>query len=164
MSSKPLPTLPRLFNRENEGSSRWTSSFEPSANGSEFGGAPSIDPWKILINRSSQNRDGLRTGLKWLCVFAYSGVDIPIKTFLQLSALSRDLASSFDEQTMLCEAAFISTWIKSLGRSDLQVMISDLHDRNASWILAHIRSQADLRSMYVFTKPSSWFADSTSID
>lgn len=130
--------LPRLFNREVEGSARWTAAFDATIASFEHVAGPLLDPWRIVTNVASQDYDGLKKGLKWLGVFASSGVDIPISTFLQVSALLRDFDASFDIYIMLVEAVFISTWIRSLGRLTLQRMISDVHDRNSPYIIDRI--------------------------
>ncbi|EJD06034.1 uncharacterized protein FOMMEDRAFT_119510 [Fomitiporia mediterranea MF3/22] len=137
-SYKPLPTLPRLFNRDVEGTARWTSAFDATVTSFEHVNAPLLEPWRVVTDVAARDYDGLKKGLDWLCIFASSGVDIPVNTFLQISALARDLNAPFDDHMKLAEAVFMSIWIKSLGRLDLQRLISDLHDRFVNYILARL--------------------------
>lgn len=105
--------------------------------------APLLDPWRVVIDVAAQDRDGLKKGLDWLRIFACSGVDIPINTFLQISALARDLDATFEDHVKLGETAFMAIWIKSLGRQDLHKLISDLHDRYANYILVQLEAEND---------------------
>ncbi|KAH8117558.1 hypothetical protein DFH11DRAFT_1504486 [Phellopilus nigrolimitatus] len=151
-SNKPISTLARLFNRDAEGSVRWTSAFDATITSFEHINDPLVDPWRIVISVASRDYDGLRKGLNWLRLFALSGVDIPVTTFLQISALARDLEASFEDHVLLGEAAFMAIWIKSLGRQDLQKVISDLHDRCGSRILERIRSNSNAKQIYRFVR------------
>ena len=94
-----------------------------------------MDPWRIIDRVASIDLDGLRKALNWLCIFAASGVEIPVATFLQVSNYARDFNATFEDDTRLCEAILLSAWMKSLGRQDLQKVIVDVHWRNASTVL-----------------------------
>lgn len=139
--------MPRLFNRESEGSARWTSAFDATITSFEHVNAPLLDPWRVVTGIASHDYDGLKRGLDWLSIFASSGVDIPVTTFLQMSALARDLNATFEDHLKLAEAAFMAIWIKSLGRQDLQKMISDLHDRNVNFVLTQLGKEEDSPQM-----------------
>jgi hypothetical protein len=84
---------------------------------------------------ASTDLKGLRKVLNWLRIFAASGVEIPVATFMQVSNGARDLDASFDDDAQLCETILLSVWMKSLGRQELQKVITDIHWRNASTVL-----------------------------
>ncbi|KAL5490495.1 hypothetical protein ACEPAI_5328 [Sanghuangporus weigelae] len=149
-SRKPLSTLPRLFNRDSEGTARWTTAFDATITSFEHISAPLLDPWRVVIDVAARDYDGLKKGLDWLCIFAASGVDVPVNTFLQLSALTRDLDAPFEDHLKLAEATFMAIWIKALGRQELHQMISDLHDRTAKHILAQLAVGTDVEKIYRF--------------
>ncbi|THH07445.1 hypothetical protein EW145_g3377 [Phellinidium pouzarii] len=151
-SHKPLPTVPRLLNRETEGTARWTTSFDATITSFEHVDTASADPWRIVTGIASRDYEGLRKGLSWLRLFSLSGVDIPVQTFLQVSALVRDMGGSFEDYAVLAEAVFMATYVKSLGKQDLHRMISDLHNRNANYILGRIGSDKDNNEVYRFVR------------
>lgn len=122
---------------------RLTTILDPSGS-PEQTGIPIMDPWRVVIDVASKGLEGLKQGLRWLCLFASSGVDIPIATFLQLSAMARDFDSSFEDQTMLCEAAFMATWTKSIGRYELQRLLLDLHVRNSKYVIEQAKNGDEL--------------------
>ena len=138
MLIQPLTNLPRLLNREVEAPARWTSAFDATVNSFEHADAPLLDPWKVVISIASKNYDGLRKTLEWLGVFAYSGVDIPSSTFTRLSSLIRESHSPFECDVLLCRALFMSIWVKSLGRQNLQELIMDLYERNLEYLSDNI--------------------------
>ena len=131
---QPLTNLPRLLNREAETPARWTSAFDATMNSFEHADAPLLDPWKVVINIASKSYEGLRKTLEWLGVFAFSGVDIPSSTFTRLLSLIREFNTPFECDILLCRAVFMSIWVKSLGRQDLQELIMDLYERNIEYL------------------------------
>lgn len=132
-----------MFNREQEGSARWSVAHDATVVSFEQVGTTVMDPWRAVINVASENYDGLKKSLCWITLFASSGVDIPVTTFLQLSAMLRDFKASFEDHTALAEAALAATWLKSMGRQDLQRMIADFHDRNAAHIIENVTDDGE---------------------
>ena len=122
---------------------RWTITHDTTIASFEQVGATFLDPWRAVINVASENYEGLKKSLGWITLFASSGVDIPVNTFLQLSAMLRDFKASFEDHLSLAKAALAATWLKSMGRQDLQRMIADFHDRNASYIIDHATTTGD---------------------
>lgn len=110
-------------------------------------GTPFLDPWRVVIDAASSDEESLNKAIKWLCLFSSSGVDIPIATFLRISALARDLGLTFEDHSVLAEAALLSTWMKSLGKQDLQAMVSELHTRHAAWIRGQLQRKENIFSM-----------------
>ncbi|KAI5122947.1 hypothetical protein M0805_006828 [Coniferiporia weirii] len=151
-SHKPLYTLPRLLNREAEGSARWTVAFDATVTSFEHVSAPLLDPWRIVNGVASRSYEGFRKSLSWLRMFALSGVDIPTPTFLQVFALARDLGGSFEDHAVLADAVFMSIWVRSLGRQELHKVITDLHDKHASFVLEQLGNKENVGRMYHFIR------------
>ena len=101
----------------------------------------------MVTDIASQNYEGLKRILNWLCVFASSGVDIPVSTFLKISLLALEMNASFEDQSKLADAAFMSIWIRSLGRQGLYQLISDLHDRNVAFVIEKLSDPNEKGSM-----------------
>ena len=136
-----------------EGSSRATQYVDSSLNSSEGISGPLLDPWRIIGQIASGGLEGLRKVLNWLCIFSASGVEIPVATFMRVSNFAREFDATLEDDVRLCEVMFFSTWVKSLGRQDLQKVIVDIHWRNASTVLDGLhdgRLDEDLLSVSVF--------------
>jgi hypothetical protein len=122
--------LIRLFNsnKEAEASSRGSVTLEQSTLAStDMGGLAAIDPWKILFQVASESKAGLKSGLRWFCIFARSGVEIPVPRFEQVLGLVQQFGSSWEDSMLLIDALFCATWLRSLGRQELQTTVSKIH-------------------------------------
>lgn len=86
-----------------------------------------MDPWKILFQVASESREGLITGLRWFCIFARSGVEVPPSKFEQIFELVQQFDLSWKDSKLLIDALFYATWLRSLGRQELQTTISNIH-------------------------------------
>ena len=93
----------------------------------DIGGLAAIDPWKILFQVASESREGLITGLRWFCIFARSGVEVPVSKFEQIFELVQQFDLSWKDSKLLIDALFYATWLRSLGRQELQTTISNIH-------------------------------------
>lgn len=139
-----MPSLYRLFNREADGGSRSNSSIDASLGPADAVGLAVVDSWRLVMKVASADKDSWSRSVQWLCVFARSGVDIPVPTFLAFSSLANKFQASLPECVLLVEAAFSSTWLKSMGRQELQTMFSALHSHLAPQILDCLRSKMNL--------------------
>ncbi|OJA10550.1 hypothetical protein AZE42_03139 [Rhizopogon vesiculosus] len=109
------------------------------------------DPWGMVRRAAKQN--GLLDSLRWLRLFARSGVDIDVPVFAEYSELSRRGPVTLKQGSVFAEVALLSTWTRSLGRQDLQKSVSTMFaslepaiqnalrssDDNASCALSFIR-------------------------
>lgn len=93
----------------------------------DLGGLAPIDPWKILLRVASEGKEGLKTGLRWFCTFARSGIEIPVARFEQMFGLVRRFDSAWEDSKLLIDALFCATWLRSLGRQELQTTVSNIH-------------------------------------
>lgn len=120
--------LIRLFNKEAEAAGRGSVTLENSTFASmDVGGLAAIDPWKILFQVASEGGEGLKAGLRWFCIFARSGVEIPASRFEQILGLVQQSDPSWEDSTLLVDALFCATWLRSLGRQELQATVSNIH-------------------------------------
>jgi hypothetical protein len=139
-----MPSLYRLFNRETEGGNRLSTLIDASLGPADAIGMAVVDSWRLIMKVASTDKDSWSRSLKWLCVFARSGVDIPVPAYLTFSSLGNTFQASLPECVLLVEAALSSTWLKSIGRQELQIMFSALHSRLASQLLDCLQSKTHL--------------------
>jgi hypothetical protein len=135
-----MPSLYKLFPRDDEKKSV-SAALELSAPGES---STAFDPWRAVMKSAPESREGLTRSLHWLCVFSRSGVDIPVSTFSQYSALATQFKINLTDSLLLVEAALSSTWLKSLGRQEMQTILSNLHSSLASHVLHSLRTKNEL--------------------
>src|SRR6202167_2151005 len=135
LAFQPMPSLYRLFNRETEGSNRFSSLSDASLGPADAVGMAVVDSWRLVMKVASTDKNGWSRSLRWLCVFARSGVDIPVPTWLAFASLASKFEASLPECDLLVEAALSSTWLKWMGRQGVQTMFSELHSRLAPQVL-----------------------------
>ena len=120
--------LIRLFNKDAEAAGRGSVTLESSTFTSmDVGGLATIEPWKILFQVASDSKEGYKAGLRWFCIFARSGVEIPVSRYEQMLGLIQQSDSSWEDFTLLIDALFCATWLRSLGRQELQTTVSNIH-------------------------------------
>ncbi|KAH9946036.1 uncharacterized protein BXZ73DRAFT_86240 [Epithele typhae] len=126
---QPLASLSRLFNRElDTASQRFSASvIEPRLSMSETPSMLTTNPLKIIVDIANKSYEGYDMTLHWLCLFVRSGVEISGQTFMQLVNLGNKFGVSLEVCTLLIKAALWSTWLKSMGRQDLQTVIAAIH-------------------------------------
>jgi hypothetical protein len=132
-----MPSLPRIFSRDAETSHRFSANFDSVETQTESHVSIVADPWRPLVRISSEDKGGLSRNLKWLCLFARSGVEVPIAVFTRFSNLITAHDSSLLDSLSLVKAAMFSTWFKSAGRQELQIIFAQLHTR----LVPHIKTQ-----------------------
>ena len=133
--------LIRLFNKDAEAAGRGSVTLDNSTLTSmDVGGLAAIDPWKILLQVASESRDGLKVGLRWFCIFARSGVEIPVSRFEQMLGLVQQFDLSWEDSKLLIDALFCATWLRSLGRQELQASVSNIHVAVCSQVLEDFKT------------------------
>lgn len=131
-----MPSLPRTFSHDAETSHHSGANPDLMETQVESLGSTMIDAWRPVIRISSKSKEGLSRGLQWLCLLARSGVEVPITVFTRFSTLVIEHNSSLTDSLLLVKAVMFSTWLKSVGRQELQVVFSQLHTRLAPTIKA----------------------------
>lgn len=120
--------LVRLFSKDAESSGRGSVTLENSPlNSVDVGGLGVIDPWKILFQVATESKEGLRAGLHWFCIFARSGVEVPVSRFEQMLEVVRKFDASWEGSKLVVDALLCATWLRSLGRQELQTTVTNIH-------------------------------------
>ena len=134
-----MSALPRLFTRE-DGSSRHSLVFDGRNSMGDLAGLTNINPLESLMTVSFGSRDGYRRGLRWLCIFASSGVDIPIPLFFQFANEAKRFRADLDDCLVLIKASLFAAWLRSIGRQELQTIAGMLHEHLSSELMSKLWS------------------------
>lgn len=148
INPKSLPILQRLLNRDSaENASRHTTFVEQVFAQADGHVVKLSDPWGIV--RRAAKGNGLLDSLRWLRLFARSGVDIDVPIFAEYSELSRKGLVTLEQASVFAEATLMSVWTKSMGRQDLQKSISTMIGSLQPAIKSALRSSSDNASWWV---------------
>ncbi|KAK0483676.1 hypothetical protein IW261DRAFT_1464504 [Armillaria novae-zelandiae] len=124
---EPIPSLGRLFTRDVQESTSRTSVFDSTA-GQDTSDA-AIDPWRRVISVSAESKAGLLRSLRWIYVFARSGVDVPIQTYFHFITLMEKFQTTVVESLLFVKTVMSSTWQRPTSRFEIQDMFAKLHTR-----------------------------------
>lgn len=130
-------SIPRIFNRE-DGTQRHSLVFEGRSSVADIAGLANVNPLQKLVEIAFANREGYRRALRWLCIFAASGVEIPIAIFGQFAASASTFQVGLEDCLVLIKAALYAAWLRPIGRQDLQVVAAILHAYTASDLVEKI--------------------------
>lgn len=145
-----MPSLPRIFPRDAETFQRSGANPDLVETQGEGLGPTMIDAWRPVIRISSESKEGLSRGLQWLCLLAHSGVEVPVTVFTRFSTLVTEHKSSLPDSLLLVKAIMFSTWLKSVGRQELQIVFSQLHTRLAPIIKAQFANGNEVIERWVY--------------
>lgn len=139
-----MSSLSRVFSRDAE-ASQFSGAY-PDPLETEAGSFRSmaIDAWRPIIRVSSESKEGLSRGLRWLSLLACSGLEVPIQVFTRFTTLVTEHNSSLSDSILLVKAVMFSTWLKSTGRQELQSVFSQLHTRLAPLIKAQFLNGTEI--------------------
>ncbi|KAH9951250.1 hypothetical protein B0H21DRAFT_272251 [Amylocystis lapponica] len=155
LDQQPLQSLARLFNREVETSQRLNSIVDSRMTIMDANNIATTSALRVLVDTATGSREGFEQTLHWLCLFVRSGVDISVPTFAQFTSLSKRFNATLDESILLIKAALWSTWLKSMGRQELQaVVVAKIHTRLASQVVSALRSRLNLAKNLAFIRQS----------
>ncbi|KAG1756739.1 uncharacterized protein EDB91DRAFT_1332497 [Suillus paluster] len=125
LDTASLPILQRLLNRDSaESTSRHTTFVDQIFAQGDGHVVKLSDPWGMVQRAVKQN--GLLDSLRWLRLFARSGVDINAPIFAEYSELSRKGLVTLKQGSVFAEATLLSAWTRSMGRQDLQKSVSTM--------------------------------------
>jgi hypothetical protein len=139
-----MASILRLFYLETDTGARFSSLIDTSLPNADNSGYITTDPWRIVMAVASKSKEGLSRALQWLCLFARSGVDVPISTYMKFSSLAVRFDVSLDDGLLLVAAALSSTWLRSMGRQQLQSLFSALHVQLAPQIIHRLQTKTGL--------------------
>lgn len=142
--------MQRFFGAESESSQYHSSSVDLSSSTSDKPRVPLIDPLHAILSLATQSEDGLSRSLLYLSMLAKSGVNIPTSFFVQFSNLvDFNGPNSLNNANTLLKAILLSLWQTSIGRQELQSLISTLHSRLANQVLECLLSGEGSSVAYV---------------
>lgn len=88
-------------------------------------------------------------GLRWLCLFATSGVDIPSHIFEGFASTVSSQNSDLKDCNLLLKAILVHTWLRPLGRYDLQQVIALLNRKKESEIVRRLQCNDGMAEVWV---------------
>ncbi|KAK1236541.1 hypothetical protein PQX77_000234 [Marasmius sp. AFHP31] len=84
----------------------------------------SFNPWDLVTSTASGSGEGLRTALRWLRIFALSGVTVPFATLDFISSL---LKNSSEAASHFTHVLLLATWQRPTNREQTQKLVAKLH-------------------------------------
>lgn len=120
-----IPAVQRLLNKDGDSAARSSTYVDATLTSFGDNGMKLADPWGT-VQRFTERPDGLTSGLMWLRLFARSGVDIDTSIIAEYNNLMLGRRPTLAQGVILMEAILISTWLKSMGRQELQSIITQM--------------------------------------
>ncbi|KAF5380960.1 hypothetical protein D9615_003973 [Tricholomella constricta] len=137
-----IPSLFRLFPRETEGVTHYSTGVDHA----DLAAVNlSIEPWRVVTRVATESKEGLTRSLQWLCLFARSGIEIPLTTFKAFSTLDereeiRLAVDAFSASLLPAHFKAISAcWNESLSKAPitdrirLVLFLIQLHPHFPRW-------------------------------
>ena len=118
---------------------RFSSVVEPRRSVADISDSAASSALRVLVETATSSREGFRDTVHWLCLCVRSGVDISVSTFMHLASLAVRFNAGLAECSLLVKAVLWSTWLRSVGRQELQSMITKIHDHLAEVTLRALR-------------------------
>jgi hypothetical protein len=118
----------RLYSLEAEATGRSSSIVDaPPAIKQDGATTAAVDPWHVVLAAASKSKESLSHALRWLCLFARSGVDIPVPVFLDFSSWAVRFNIDLGDGLLLVTATFSAICMRSIGRQQLHTLFSSMH-------------------------------------
>ncbi|KAI0670290.1 hypothetical protein C8Q78DRAFT_114403 [Trametes maxima] len=151
----PLASLSRLFNKElDSASQRFSTVADPRLTMTDNPSLLNVNPLRVIIDIATKSKEGYDSTLHWLCLFVRSGVEISVQTFAQLVQLGKKFGASLEESSLLVKAALWSCWLKSMGRQDMQGVITAVHSNIGQQLVAYLESRASVPEVLQLVRQS----------
>ncbi|PBK96908.1 hypothetical protein ARMGADRAFT_1010439 [Armillaria gallica] len=147
---EPIPSLSRLFARDVQESTSRASVFDSTAVQDTSDAA--IDPWRRVISVSAENKAGLLRSLRWIFVFARSGVDVPIQTYFHFITLMEKFQTTVTESLLFVKTVMSSTWQRPTSRFEIQDMFAKLHTRLMPEVLQTLSGGTHIQDVLHFIR------------
>ncbi|KAL0071388.1 hypothetical protein AAF712_001245 [Marasmius tenuissimus] len=113
-------SLTRVFQSEADASQRYSVLDNTTA----IPDGLSFNPWDLVASTASGSGEGLRTALRWLRIFALSGVTVPFDTLDSISSL---VANSSEAASQFTHVLLLATWQRPTNREQTQKLVASLH-------------------------------------
>ncbi|PCH38065.1 hypothetical protein WOLCODRAFT_136025 [Wolfiporia cocos MD-104 SS10] len=154
LNQQPLSSLSRLFNRETESGNRFTSILDPRYSAVETTELATGSVLRLLIDTATESTKGFQCSIHWLCLFMRSGVDIPVSTFMEFAQLAQRYDATLNETSAIIRAALWSTWLRSVGRQEIQGVVVTLHSHIYVHLIDSLRLGKDTKDIVRFVRQS----------
>ncbi|EMD38403.1 hypothetical protein CERSUDRAFT_113558 [Gelatoporia subvermispora B] len=151
---EPITSLNRLFNREVEASQRFSAIIDPRQTLTDATSLANVNALRTMTDIATSNKDGFQQAIHWLCLFLRSGVDIPIPIFQQFSNLAQRFGATLEDCSVLVKATLWSAWLKSLGRQELQSVISVIQTYVTAEIVSCLQSRHNMTKIICLVRQS----------
>ncbi|KAI6150742.1 hypothetical protein BKA82DRAFT_122595 [Pisolithus tinctorius] len=125
LDSASMPMLQRLLNRDNDSAARFSTYVDATLTNSDEKGLKMADLWGAVW-QFTRRTDGLTSGLMWLRLFARSGVEVDTLTITKYSNIIFSRSPSLAQGSIFMDAVLITTWLRSVGRQDLQPVVGKM--------------------------------------
>ncbi|KAI6109011.1 hypothetical protein EV401DRAFT_1870641 [Pisolithus croceorrhizus] len=122
LESASMPTLQRLFNRESDSAARFSTYVDATLTNFDEKGLKMADLWGAIW-RFTERTDAFTSGLMWLRLFARSGVEVDTSTITKFSNIIFSRSPSLAQGSIFMDAVLTTTWLRSVGRQDLQPVV-----------------------------------------
>jgi len=120
-----LPSMQRLFNQDGAENIPRHSVFVDQILTQADGHVVKLsDPWGMVRRAAKQN--GLLDSLRWLRLFARSGVDISEPVLAEYGELSREGLVTLKQGSVFSGITLLSAYTRSMGRQGLQGSVSTM--------------------------------------
>ncbi|KZT67735.1 hypothetical protein DAEQUDRAFT_712938 [Daedalea quercina L-15889] len=151
---EPIPSLGRLFNREIETVQRFSSVVEPRKSATDMSDLAASTALRVLVDTATASYEGYQETIHCLCLCVRSGVDISVQTFLQLASLAVEFSADFRMCSLLINAVMWSTWLRSVGRQELQSLVIRIHTHLAEPVLSALATRENTGDIITFLRHS----------
>lgn len=147
-----MPSLLRLFSLEADGSQRHSIIIDARFSVGDLSSLANVNPLQVMTNLATATKSGFQRGLNWINLFTSSGVDVPVPIFLQFATLTTKFKPSLADCSVLVDAALAASYLRPIGRLELQPIIGLLHEYLSPVILGSIQASESTREVYVWFK------------
>ncbi|KIK57795.1 hypothetical protein GYMLUDRAFT_228917 [Collybiopsis luxurians FD-317 M1] len=147
--SQSIPSLQRLFHRDQDNAHRYSLADKPVPNSE----SSDFDPWHHIL-LTSENLSGLTRSISWLSVVACSGIDVSVATFFHFANLVEAFKIPVSSSLIFVKSMFQSIWLRDSGRQEMQKIITDLHFRLGSEIIQLLKNQETQPEALLFIRLS----------
>ncbi|KAI6022693.1 hypothetical protein EDC04DRAFT_3067434 [Pisolithus marmoratus] len=125
LDSASIPVLQRFLSRESDSAARFSTYVDATLTNSDEKGLKIADLWGAAW-QFTRRTDGFTSGLMWLRLFARSGVEIDTSTITKYSNIIFSRSPSLAQGSIFMDAVLITTWLRSVGRQDLQPVVGKM--------------------------------------
>ena len=102
---------------------------------------------RVLVETAMGSQERFQETTHWLCLCVRSGVDISVQTFMQLASLALRFDTGLADCSLLIKAVMWSTWLRSVGRQELQSLVTEIHGHLAQQVISALHARDNVSNM-----------------